>query len=125
MVPGEFALDEVLAGAQRFLAGKAPDARSWFITLPGATSHGAIASWVPQTKEGEPPPRRRDNQATIGADGRVIDARVLRSIPLLDQAALDAVRQWEFTPTLLNGVATPIIMTVTVNFSLTEQTPQF
>jgi protein TonB len=57
-------------------------------------------------------------EATLGADGRVIDARVLRSIPLLDQAALDAVRQWEYTPTLLNGVPVPVIMTVTVNFTL-------
>ena len=57
-------------------------------------------------------------EATIGADGRVIDAKVLRSIPLLDDAALDAVRQWEFTPTLVNGVAVPVIMTVTVNFAL-------
>ena len=43
-------------------------------------------------------------EATIGPDGRVKDAKVLRSIPLLDQAALDAVKQWQFTPTLLNGV---------------------
>ena len=43
---------------------------------------------------------------------------MLRSIPLLDQAALDAVRQWEYEPTLLNGVAVPVIMTVTVNFTL-------
>jgi protein TonB len=57
-------------------------------------------------------------EATIGADGRVTDARVIRSIPLLDAAALDAVRQWEFTPTLLNGDPTPIVMTVTVNFTL-------
>jgi protein TonB len=48
----------------------------------------------------------------------VQDARVLRSIPLLDQAALDAVNQWEFTPTLLNGVPVPVIMTVTVQFTL-------
>ena len=41
-----------------------------------------------------------------------------RSIPLLDQAALDAVRQWQFTPTLLNGVPVPVIMTVTVQFTL-------
>src|SRR4029434_9121755 len=34
-------------------------------------------------------------EATIGPDGKVIDAKVVRSIPLLDQAALDAVRQWE------------------------------
>jgi hypothetical protein len=51
-------------------------------------------------------------------DGKVADAKVLRSIPLLDSAALDAVRQWEFTPTLLNGVPVPVIMTVTVNFTL-------
>ena len=57
-------------------------------------------------------------EATIGPDGRVAEARVLRSIPLLDQAALDAVKQWVFTPTLLNGTAVPVIMTVTVNFTL-------
>ena len=57
-------------------------------------------------------------EATIGPDGKVQDAKVLRSIPLLDQAALDAVRQWEFTPTLLNGVPVPVIMTVTVQFTL-------
>jgi len=55
-------------------------------------------------------------EAVIGPDGKVLDARVLRSIPLLDQAALDAVRQWEFTPTLLNGTAVPVVMTATVNF---------
>ena len=46
------------------------------------------------------------------------NARVLRSIPLLDAAALDAVKQWQFTPTLLNGVPVPVIMTVTVQFTL-------
>jgi protein TonB len=57
-------------------------------------------------------------EATIGTDGKVKDARVLRSVPLLDQAALDAVRQWEYSPVLLNNVAVPVIMTVTVQFSL-------
>jgi protein TonB len=57
-------------------------------------------------------------EATIGADGSVQNARVLRSIPLLDQSALDAVKQWQFTPTLLNGVPVPVIMTVTVQFTL-------
>jgi len=55
-------------------------------------------------------------EATIGPDGKVIDAKVLRSIPLLDQAALDAVRQWEYRPKIVNGVAVPVIMTVTINF---------
>jgi protein TonB len=57
-------------------------------------------------------------EATIGPNGKVQDARVLRSIPLLDTSALDAVKQWEFTPTLLNGVPVPVIMTVTVQFTL-------
>jgi protein TonB len=57
-------------------------------------------------------------EAVIGTDGTVRDAKVLRSIPLLDQAAVDAVRQWEYTPSRLNGVPVPVIMTVTVNFTL-------
>jgi protein TonB len=57
-------------------------------------------------------------EATIGADGRVQEARVLRSVPLLDQAAVNAVQSWEYTPTLLNGRPVPIIMTVTVKFTL-------
>ena len=56
-------------------------------------------------------------EATIGTDGKVVDATVVRSIPLLDQAALDAVRQWEYMPTMLNGSPVPILMTVTVNFT--------
>ncbi len=51
-------------------------------------------------------------------DGRVAEAEVIRSIPLLDDAALAAVTQWEYRPTLLNGVAVPIATTVTVNFQL-------
>jgi protein TonB len=57
-------------------------------------------------------------EATIGADGRVQNARVIESIALLDQAALNAVRQWQFTPTRLNGVPIPVIMTVTIDFLL-------
>ena len=57
-------------------------------------------------------------EAVIDAQGRVVNVKVLRSVPLLDQAAIDAVRQWEFTPTRLNGVPVPVVMTVTVNFTL-------
>jgi len=56
-------------------------------------------------------------EATIGADGKVADAKVLHSIALLDQAALDAVRQWEYLPTMLNGKPVPVVVTVTVNFT--------
>jgi protein TonB len=57
-------------------------------------------------------------EAVIAEDGSVRDVRVVRPVPLLDQAAIEAVRQWRFTPTLLNGEAVPIVMTVTVNFQL-------
>ena len=58
-------------------------------------------------------------EAVIGEDGAVREARVLRPAPMLDDAALDAVLQWKYTPTLLNGQPVPVIMTVTVTFTLT------
>jgi TonB family protein len=59
-------------------------------------------------------------EAVIDETGAVSSARVLRSIPMLDQAALDAVRQWQFTPTLLNGVPVSVMMTVTINFTTSQ-----
>jgi protein TonB len=55
-------------------------------------------------------------EVEIAADGSVANARVLRSIPLLDRAALDAIRQWRFEPTVVMGRAVPVILTVTVPF---------
>jgi protein TonB len=57
-------------------------------------------------------------EAVIAEDGSVRDVSVLRSEPLLDEAAVRAVRQWRFTPTLLNGQPIAVIMTVTVAFNL-------
>jgi protein TonB len=57
-------------------------------------------------------------EVVVGPEGRVDRIAVMRSIPLLDQAAMDAVKEWEFTQTLLNGAPVPVVMTVTVNFSL-------
>ena len=57
-------------------------------------------------------------EALIGEDGAVRDVRVLRSVPLLDDAAMTAVRQWRFSPTLLNGTPVSVVMTVTVLFTL-------
>ncbi len=57
-------------------------------------------------------------ECTISPAGKVSEVKVLRGIPLLDQAAQEAVKQWVYTPTLLNGVPVPVIMTVTVNFKL-------
>ena len=57
-------------------------------------------------------------EATIGADGKVHNARVLRSVAALDQAALDAVRQWEFEPSRVNGEAVAVMMVIVVTFAL-------
>jgi protein TonB len=57
-------------------------------------------------------------EATVDRTGAVADARVLRSHGVLDEAALDAVRQWRYEPLLLNGKPTPFVLTVTLSFSL-------
>jgi len=57
-------------------------------------------------------------EAVIGVDGRVRDARVVRSNPLLDRAALDAVREWRYTPARLNGEPVDVFLTVAVSFSM-------
>jgi protein TonB len=57
-------------------------------------------------------------EAVIATDGTVKDATVLGSVPGLDQAALDAVREWRFMPTKLNGDPVEVVMTVTLNFTL-------
>ena len=60
-------------------------------------------------------------EATIDVRGRVVDAKVLRGVPMLDEAALEAVRKWVYTPTLLGGVPTPVVMTVTASFRLKKR----
>ncbi len=57
-------------------------------------------------------------EAVIDEKGSVRELRVLRGHPLFDDAAMRAVAQWQFTPTLLNGKTVPVVMTVTVSFTL-------
>lgn len=57
-------------------------------------------------------------ECVIDPRGRVADVRVLKGLPLLDDAATEAVRQWVYTPTLINGEPTSVIMTVRVTFRL-------
>jgi protein TonB len=56
--------------------------------------------------------------ATIGKDGVVKDAKVLRPVPLFEKEALEAVKQWRYTPTQLNGVPVEVLLIVTVHFKL-------
>lgn len=59
-------------------------------------------------------------EAVISPSGEVTNVRVLRGVPLLNDAAALAVRQWRYTPTTLNGQPVAVVMTVTVNFRLGE-----
>ena len=57
-------------------------------------------------------------EALVDERGRVADVRVTRSIPLLDQAAIDAARQWEFTPGTLNGEPVPVLIHLEMTFTM-------
>jgi protein TonB len=59
-------------------------------------------------------------EARVGVDGKVQEVRVLRGIPLLSEAALEAVRQWRYRPLLLNGAPVEFILTVTIGFDLKQ-----
>jgi len=57
-------------------------------------------------------------EATTDNNGKVVNVRILRSIPLLDQAAVDAVRQWLYEPMVIEGKPRGVVFTVTVRFTL-------
>jgi protein TonB len=61
-----------------------------------------------------------DLEGVIGTDGRIHELRALRGNPLLVPAALEAVRQWVYEPTLLNGSPVEVVAPITVNFRLTQ-----
>ena len=55
-------------------------------------------------------------QVIVNEGGTVEEVKIVRGHPLLNDAALRAVRQWRYSPYLLNGEPIPVIATVTVNF---------
>ncbi|HNS05542.1 MAG TPA: energy transducer TonB, partial [Candidatus Saccharicenans sp.] len=57
-------------------------------------------------------------EATTDVYGRVQSVKVLRSVPLLDQAAIEAVRQWVYEPMVINGRPRSVTFTVTITFKL-------
>jgi TonB family protein len=62
-------------------------------------------------------------QVVIDTSGNVTDAKVVQSIPLLDDEALRAIRNWHFAPTMVNGQPVPVRMNVPVNFTLRTPAP--
>lgn len=57
-------------------------------------------------------------ECIVSRQGRVMEVKLVRGIPLLNEAAIEAVKQWAYTPTLKDGVPVPVILTVTVRFDL-------
>ena len=102
----------------------------------GQRAAGSVATF--RVGDGVPPPRKIHDvlpaypsaaralrvqglvilEATIGPTGEVVDVEVLRSVPELDAAAVAAVEQWRYEPTLVDGEAVPVAMTVTITFAL-------
>jgi TonB family protein len=97
---------------------------------PGAQKIGGnvmAASLISQVRPIYPPLAKMARQqgtvrfqATIGKDGTVEDLQLLSGPPLLVQASLDAVKNWVYKPTILNGAPVEVVTTVDVNFSLSE-----
>jgi protein TonB len=83
------------------------------------------ANLITQVKPNYPPEAKQAGiqgtvqlQAVLGKDGKVQDIKVLSGEPVLAAAALDAVKQWVYRPTLLNGEPVEVKTTIDVNFTL-------
>jgi protein TonB len=57
-------------------------------------------------------------EATVGEDGVVESVKILRSLKFFDGPAVDAVKEWRYSPLVLNGRPTPFILSVTFSFSI-------
>lgn len=121
-------------------SGPARPSSTTLSAVPGSSQPGVVVPSAPSRVDGQviKPPTRLVSvnpvypegaraariegvvilEITIGKDGSVASARVLRSIPELDQAAIDAVLQWVYEPTLLNGEPIEVKLNVTINFTL-------
>src|SRR5688572_26906923 len=96
-------------------------------TPPPVRVGGAIKMPV-KTKDTKPvyPPLAIQNrtqgvvilEVTVGVDGKVTATKVLKSINMLNEAAIEAAKGREFKPTMVNGVAVPVIMTMPIIFTL-------
>jgi protein TonB len=59
-------------------------------------------------------------EAVVSKEGDVQSVNVISGHPLLQQAAIDAVSQWKYKPTLLNGQPVEVVTTITVNFAFQQ-----
>jgi TonB family protein len=57
-------------------------------------------------------------EVVISREGKVTSVKVVRSLPMLDQAAVEAAQQWLYAPTMVSGKPASVVMTVALNFAL-------
>ena len=110
----------VIGGIVGFSAAPPPPAEP--IRISGGVQKAKL---VHQVKPAFPPIARQARisgtvrlEATIAPDGTIQNLKVLKGHPLLVQAAIQAVQQWRYAPTLLNGEAVPVITTIDVIFRM-------
>ena len=60
-------------------------------------------------------------EVTTDIHGKVTETKVIRSVPLLDQAAIDAIEQWIYEPFIIDGQPRPVLFTVTCRFKLDDE----
>ncbi len=124
-VPGG-ALSEVLGSTRSVLVlAKTPESTP--IKRIRVASRVAEANLIHDVAPQYPPEAGRARvegtvvlMAVIGKDGSVQDVRVESGLPLLAQAAIDAVKQWRYRPYLLNGEPVEVDSRITINFTLSR-----
>ncbi len=142
---GKVAVDVILSGPRRVPAtmvrSSTGSASSPSLNAPTASGQppstirvgGNVqaANLIEQMKPAYPPLAKQARiqgtvkfNALIGRDGLVENLEVVSGHPMLVQAALEAVRNWVYKPTLLNGNPVEVITVIDVNFTLSDNPPQ-
>jgi TonB family protein len=109
------------SGASQSRALISPSGRAPMRVIPPVTAPTLIKPVKPQHSADAMRARVEGTvtiEALVDEQGHVADARVIKSIPLLDQSALEAAKQWEFKPATLNGEPVPVLVMLELNFTL-------
>jgi protein TonB len=120
-VPGGI-VGGVVGGTESLLPPPPPPARRGPVRVGGQIKEPALTYRVEPVYPGVAISANIEGtvilEAIVDEQGRVETVRVLRSVSVLDRAAMDAVKQWRYSPVLLNGTPEKFILTVAVTFRL-------
>jgi periplasmic protein TonB len=122
-IPGAiFNGDSVAIGSMPVLAKAPPPAPVKRVRLAARVAEANLIHDVPPQYPAEAGRERIEGavvlMAVIGKDGSVRDVRVESGLPVLAQAAIDAVKQWRYKPYMINGEPVEVDSRITINFTL-------